>query len=130
MAFDPYAPCPCGSGKKLKWCCLPILDEIQEAIGLYQNQQEEAAFAKLDALAEKYPQNPEILARKADLLVELGRFDEAEAVLSKLEENNPKYAYGYFLRGSIRFEEGEYSGALLLFRKAAEIAEPADVAHL
>jgi uncharacterized protein YecA (UPF0149 family) len=20
-AIDPYAPCPCGSGKKYKWCC-------------------------------------------------------------------------------------------------------------
>ncbi len=21
QAIDPYAPCPCGSGKKYKWCC-------------------------------------------------------------------------------------------------------------
>jgi len=31
MALDQYDPCPCGSGKKFKWCCLPIHVEIDRA---------------------------------------------------------------------------------------------------
>ena len=31
MAFDPYDPCPCGSGKKFKWCCQPVYVQIDKA---------------------------------------------------------------------------------------------------
>ena len=37
MALDQYDPCPCGSGKKFKWCCLPIHVEIDRA---YRQEQE------------------------------------------------------------------------------------------
>jgi tetratricopeptide (TPR) repeat protein len=126
MALDPYSPCPCGSGKKLKWCCAPIFDEIAAAYEMHYNQQHEQAIAKLDDLARQHPQNAEILGRKADILFELGDFAETEKVLDRIQEVNPNYAYGYYLRGAIRHEEGEYTGALLLYRKAAELSDPAD----
>ena len=30
MALDPYAPCPCGSGKKLKFCCHDLAPELEK----------------------------------------------------------------------------------------------------
>ena len=126
MALDPYAPCPCGSGKKLKWCCAPVLDAIKEAYTLHENQQHDLALAKLDDLFQQHPTNPEILGRKADMLFDLSRFEETEAVLDRVLEVNPNYAYAHYLRGAIRHEEGEYTGALLLYRKAAELANPED----
>ena len=30
MAIDPYALCPCGSGKKLKFCCSDLGSEIEK----------------------------------------------------------------------------------------------------
>src|SRR5919197_815945 len=32
MTPDLYAPCPCGSGKKFKWCCQPIYVDINRAL--------------------------------------------------------------------------------------------------
>ena len=29
MSLDLYSPCPCGSGKKFKWCCQHIFDDIE-----------------------------------------------------------------------------------------------------
>ena len=29
MPLNPYDPCPCGSGKKLKFCCQNIADEME-----------------------------------------------------------------------------------------------------
>lgn len=130
MALDPYSPCPCGSGKKLKWCCQPILDDLQEAYALHGNQQHDLALEKLDALAKKHPQNPEVLGRKADILFDLGRFAEVEVTLDQAQEINPRYAYAYYLRGAIRHEEGKFDQALLLYRKAAELADPSDAVNL
>src|ERR1700738_1022386 len=44
MSPDPYASCPCGSGKKFKWCCQPIHAEIEKAFRQQENGQHEAAL--------------------------------------------------------------------------------------
>ena len=39
MSRDPYAPCPCGSGKKFKWCCQPFYAEVKKALAQDANGQ-------------------------------------------------------------------------------------------
>src|SRR5262249_24589452 len=68
--------------------------------------------------------NPEVWGRKAQLLYENDRVDEAESALEKALEINPKYPFGHLLRGLFRKYEGELAGALLMFRKAAELYDP------
>ena len=34
MQNDPYSPCPCGSGKKFKWCCQPIDEQIAKVYAM------------------------------------------------------------------------------------------------
>src|SRR5947208_444463 len=31
MPLDPYSTCPCGSGKKFKWCCAPYFPTVEKA---------------------------------------------------------------------------------------------------
>jgi tetratricopeptide (TPR) repeat protein len=124
MARDPYGPCPCGSGKKFKWCCQPIHVEIDKAFQQFGEGQYEAALRTMDAVAAQHPDNPEVYGRKAQLLYELERPDEAEAALQKALDLNPGYPFGHYLRGQFRRHEGEFAGALLLFRKAAELYDP------
>jgi len=31
MALNAYDPCPCGSGKKFKWCCTPYFHHVEKA---------------------------------------------------------------------------------------------------
>jgi tetratricopeptide (TPR) repeat protein len=124
MSVDNYAPCPCGSGKKFKWCCQPIYADIDRAYRLDEQGQHEAAQRAMDELTAKHPANPEAWGRKAQLLYARGRVDEAEAALEKAVEINPDYPFGHYLRGMFRQQEGEVPGALLLFRKAAELYDP------
>src|SRR5438876_6073637 len=51
MPFDLYAPCPCGSGKKFKWCCQPIHVEIDRAFQQDAQGQHEAALRIMDEVA-------------------------------------------------------------------------------
>jgi tetratricopeptide (TPR) repeat protein len=125
MALDPYASCPCGSGKKFKWCCQPIHVDIDRAYRQDAEGQHEAALKIMEEVVAAHPANPEAWGRRAHLLYQNGQAEEAEKSIEKAFECNPNYPFGLFLRGVFRYHEGEIAGANLLFRRAAEVYDPA-----
>lgn len=125
MALDAYSPCPCGSGKKFKWCCQPIHADLEHVLRQDAGGQHEAALRAMDELVVKHSSNPEVYGRKAQLLYQNNRLEEAEKALDQAFAINPNYPFGFLLRGLFRQEEGEFAGALLLFRMAAEHYDPA-----
>ncbi|MGL4551536.1 MAG: tetratricopeptide repeat protein, partial [Gemmataceae bacterium] len=122
--LDPYASCPCGSGKKFKWCCQAIYPGIQQALEQDQAGQHDAALRIIDDVVKANESNPEAWGQKARLQYMQGKVDEAEETLEKAFALNPKYPYGLFLRANMRFNEGEIQGALLLARRAADVFDP------
>lgn len=124
MPLDPYASCLCGSGKKFKWCCQPIHVDISKAFEQDAEGQHEAALKSMEAVAAAHPGNPEVWGRRAQLLFQLDKADEAEKSLARAFELNPTYPFGYLLQGKFRLYEGEIAGALLLFRKSANLYDP------
>jgi tetratricopeptide (TPR) repeat protein len=124
MALDPYASCPCGSGKKFKWCCQPIHVQIDKAFQQDTEGQHEVALRLMDEVIAEHLTNPEAWGRKAQLLYQNGRVEDAEEAVQKAFEISPQYPFGHLLRGMFRYHEGEIPGALLLFRKAAEYYDP------
>lgn len=36
MAINPYDSCPCGSGKKFKFCCEKYFAKIEQALNQHQ----------------------------------------------------------------------------------------------
>lgn len=130
MALDLYSPCPCGSGKKFKWCCQPIHVELDKAFRQDEAGQHEAALQSIDQVVAAHSGNPEVWGRKAELLYRNNRPEEAEAALQKAFDINPNYPFGHLLRGTFRYEEGELPGALLLFRRAADAYSPEAGEHL
>lgn len=124
MALEPYSFCPCGSGKKFKWCCQPIHTEIDKAFKQEADGQHEAALRTMDEVIAQHPDNPEVYGRKAQLLYTNQKVEEAESTLQKALDLNPTYPFGHLLRGLFRINEGEVPGAVLLFRKAAGYYSP------
>ncbi len=121
MALDPYAPCPCGSGKKFKWCCQPVHVQITKAFEQDGEGQHETALRLMEEVVTAHPANPEAWGRQAQLLYQNDKAEDAEGALSRALELNPHYPFGHFLRGRFRHFEGEIRGALLQYRKAAEL---------
>jgi Tfp pilus assembly protein PilF len=124
MQNDPYAPCPCGSGKKFKWCCQPIHAEVAQVYAMDEEGQHEAALRAMDDLVAKHVDNPEVWGRKALLLFQNEKPAEAEQALDKAFALFPNYPFGFFLKARFRLFEGEVAGALMLLRKAAELYDP------
>ncbi len=150
MALDPYSSCPCGSGKKFKWCCAPYFSTVEKAFDQEDQGQHETALQTIKGLLTAHAANPSVWLYYAQFLykaaaaeLELAarsqttaprpndppasytkKFEEAEEALSKALELNPQFGMAYFLRGQFRENEGELIGALLLYRKAAEAYDP------
>src|SRR5262245_25996768 len=111
MPLDPYGSCPCGSGKKFKWCCQPIHVEIDRAFEQDAEGQHEAALRLMEQVVAQHPANPEAWGRRAQLLYQNDRVEEAEKSLDRALEVNPNYPFGHLLRGMFRHHEGETVGA-------------------
>ena len=125
MSIDQYAVCPCGSGKKFKWCCQLIYPGIERAWEQNSNGQQEMALRTIDQVVAEHSDNPEAWGQKAYLLVANGKPDAAEEALARAFALNPNYPFGIRLQAGMRHAEGEFMGALLLARKAAELYDPA-----
>ena len=86
--------------------------------------QHEAALRTMDELVAKHADNPEVWGRKALLLFQNEKPEEAEQALDKAFALFPNYPFGFFLKARFRLFEGEIAGALMLLRKAAELYDP------
>ncbi len=90
MTLDQYELCPCGSGKKIKFCCSrDLLHELDRLQTMIRGEQRLAALEKIDSLLEKNPDRPSLLMLKVDLELELREADKARATLAKLLEVQP-----------------------------------------
>jgi hypothetical protein len=89
---DPYAPCPCGSGQKFKWCCHKVEAHAEKAERLYDGGQIEAALHALDEGLRKVPENPWLMMRKAMILEQEDQPGQARPILEQLIARNPRHA--------------------------------------
>ena len=104
MPLNPYDPCPCGSGKKLKFCCQNIADEMERIGRLSEGHQPRVALQQLDNLARKFPENPWIGTTRALILLELGEATTARDVLRALIEYQPDHEFVIVLLATALFQ--------------------------
>ena len=106
------APCPCGSGKKYKKCCL-LRD--QESSSRQQNAGASSltpGFSELDDLSNSVMD-----------LIEEGSLDKAEAVCHELLSRYPDQIDGTERLAAVYEARGENQKAAQYYRKAAQFAQ-------
>lgn len=89
MPLDPYAPCPGGTGKKIKFCCPDLTGELDKIERMISAEQRAACSDHIESLLKKYPDRACLLAYKTELDLALGRREQAQAALSKYLEIYP-----------------------------------------
>lgn len=92
MAIDPYSLCPCGSGKKLKFCCSDLAADIEKITKLVAGEQPHAALKHVESLLAKQPDRASLLDIRAMIELSLNDLDAAEKTLKHflaVEPQNP-----------------------------------------
>jgi hypothetical protein len=110
-------PCPCGSGKKHKRCCLgaPVAMELAETNTDVQAESHQGLCpCCIDELNERAD-------HVLDVLLD-GRVDEAEALCHDFNRDFPGQAEGIDLLAMIFEKRGQRERALDLLRQASDIA--------
>ena len=81
MSLDQYQLCPCGLGKKIKFCCKDIVSELDSISRAVEGQQYEAALDKIEAALKTHPDRQSLWSLKCTVLVQTGQLEKArEAV--------------------------------------------------
>jgi hypothetical protein len=89
MSIDPYSLCPGGSGKKIKFCCGDLLDDLNRLDKMVEGEQYAAAIEQIDILLATHAGNESLLALKTRLLRTLGRLEDAAAAAAVFLEAHP-----------------------------------------
>jgi len=102
-------PCPCGSGKKYKKCCLGLVKETTRPepypTGFIP------VYTKLDQLSNSVME-----------LINENKIDEAEAVSKRLLWEYPDQVDGFERLGQVHEARGKRSEAADCYQKAADFA--------
>jgi tetratricopeptide (TPR) repeat protein len=119
-------PCPCGSGKKYKLCCLPADEQRQAA----QRPAQPAPPLRIPLPARRPVAPQPIYVLEDDGLDDLSnsvldligarRFDEALAVCKRLLEEFPDVVDGLERSGMVHAKMGNHTLAADFYRKALD----------
>ena len=134
-------PCPCGSAKKYKHCCLEkdraaeFAPAVRQRVALQAQEANRAALRK-DYQAELLEtqatlQEAQALDAASNAVVELvhaGRLDEAERAARELLVRYPEVHDGYDRLGMVHEARGQFREAADCYRKVIEFtrANPED----
>jgi len=111
MSIDPYAPCPCGSGKKLKFCCSDLLGDIEKIHRMIEGDQPRAALRHVEQALTQHPERASLLDLKATLELSLDESDAAAATVEQFVALHPTSATAHACHALELIERGEDSRA-------------------
>jgi len=129
-------PCPCGSGRKYKQCCLNPGQEkteetrsgvpeahilLQEAVGHHQSGRLIQAEALYRQLLQSDPEHPEALHLLGLIAHQVGKKDLALELIGQAIDLRPDVAHFRFNRGVTRQELGRLDEAVDDYRNAVRL---------
>lgn len=117
-------PCPCGSGKKYKQCCLDADEAARVAARPAQPTPRAVGNANFDSYADIDPLDR--LSNGTVDLINAGRLDEAELMCQQLLVGFPEVPDGHMRLGLLHRRRGDNQKAAEHLRLAAAMARSDD----
>jgi len=100
MPFDPYALCPGGREKKIRFCCPDMLKEIEQVGRLLESNQTGACLSYIESLEKDHPNCACLTKAKLSVYRSENRWQEALPIAEQFlahEPNNSAAAAEYAL---------------------------------
>ena len=119
-------PCPCGSGKKYKHCCLgqdradELAPVIAQRFALQAQAANQAAQREQSLAAVQEAQTLDAASNAVVDLVHAGRLDEAEQRARVLLARYPEVHDGYDRLGMVHEARGQFREAVDCYRRVIE----------
>jgi tetratricopeptide (TPR) repeat protein len=123
MAIDPYSPCPCGSGKKLKFCCSDLAGDIEKVTKLIEGEQPHAALKHVETLLAKQPDRSSLLDIKAMIELSINDLDAAEKTLAHFLKVAPQNPAAHAQWALLAASRGEALPAVSRLQDALELTD-------
>src|SRR6478672_6009298 len=123
MAVDPYAMCPCGSGKKLKFCCSDLVGEIEKIHRMIEGEQPRAALRHVEQTLATNPGRASLLDLKATLEMSLGDLEAARKTVAELVKANQDSATAHACEAILLAEEDKPRDAVNSLQCALALVE-------
>ena len=118
MPFDRYMPCPCGTGKKVKFCCEDLLSELEAIQKMLEGEQRLACLEHIDKLRQTHPDRACLLAIKTLLHYEMQQAEAFEETLKYFEEKHPQNPIAAAERAIQLSESEDVRGAVVRLQQA------------
>jgi len=122
------APCPCGSGRKYKKCCLPQ-DDVKERAEAYARREREAATRRPVVFQAGSDDHLDELSNSVIDLVNAGDIDAALEVCRELKELFPNMPDGAMRQAEVHKARNEYTEAAEELMAALAIMRSDEGAH-
>jgi len=100
MPFDPYALCPGGRDKKIRFCCPHMLKELEQVVRLLESDQPGACLSYIETLEKTHPGCACLTKAKLSIYRAENRWQDALPVAEQFytrEPDNPSAAAEYAL---------------------------------
>lgn len=126
---DSYDPCSCGSGKKFKFCCKPVIGEIIAAMAAAESGHLTEALGWMEKAAAIVGETAEVLCRYA-VVYSFTDAEKFDAYLKKCLQVNPNHPRANYLRGIQLKEKGDLKEAVSAYETALSNYPATDKYHL
>ena len=123
MPVDPYAMCPCGSGKKLKFCCSDLVGEIEKIHRMIEGEQPRAALRHVEQTLAAHPGRASLLDLKATLEMSLGEMDAARQTVAQFVAANRDSATAHACEAILLAEDDKPREAVDSLQRALALVE-------
>ncbi len=119
MSLNMYDNCPCGLGKKIKFCkCHEYLAEMDKIKRMITGEQYVAALDQINLLLKTLPSEPWLLAFKCDVLLRLGEGDTLEETSARFIRLQPDNPLAKLNRAMVALMRGSLEEAATLYLQA------------
>ena len=118
MSVDPYALCPCGSGKKVKFCCQSILPEMEKVERLLENNQPRMAISTLEKLLPEHAGNAWVATAQGWALLADHKHAEAKTALAQFLRKNPDHPSANALHALAAFQSDGFPASKKAIHRA------------
>ena len=124
MPLDPYQPCPCGTEKKVKFCCgKDLIHDYNKIEELITGEQRLAALDQINRSLAQKPDRGCLYLLKAQVQIELRELDQARDSINELLKLMPSNPAGLGMLAVLEAAKGDAFEAVDTLQSALEASQ-------